>query len=146
MGPGAGRSVGICASDPLDLGWGSDQIVGHEIAPEARHPHQRAMGEQFGATQPSDLYDEVIETAGSGSRTDPSLGYCGHERGREFSDVVALLVDRSDQETVGSGIAPQRQVASVTQAGGSMSVMARSGQATAPRTAETSSSGGTSAR
>ena len=38
-----------------------------DIALEARHPHQRAMGEQFGATEPRGLYDVVLETAGSES-------------------------------------------------------------------------------
>ncbi len=41
--------------------------LGHDVALEARHPHQRAAGERIGATTPSGQYDLVIETAGSGS-------------------------------------------------------------------------------
>jgi threonine dehydrogenase-like Zn-dependent dehydrogenase len=38
-----------------------------EVALEARYPHQRELGERFGATEPTGLYDVVIETAGSES-------------------------------------------------------------------------------
>ncbi|PZD97906.1 alcohol dehydrogenase, partial [Klebsiella pneumoniae] len=38
-----------------------------EVALEARHDHQRAIGERFGATAPVGLYDVVIEAAGSDS-------------------------------------------------------------------------------
>jgi len=38
-----------------------------DVALEARHDHQRTVGEQFGATTPTGLYDVVIEAAGSDS-------------------------------------------------------------------------------
>jgi threonine dehydrogenase-like Zn-dependent dehydrogenase len=38
-----------------------------EVALEARYPHQREIGERLGATEPSGVYDVVIEAAGSGS-------------------------------------------------------------------------------
>ena len=38
-----------------------------EVSLEARHPHQIALGERLGATQPSGHYDVVIEAAGSES-------------------------------------------------------------------------------
>jgi threonine dehydrogenase-like Zn-dependent dehydrogenase len=41
--------------------------LGHDVALEARHPHQIAAGERIGASTPSDAYDVVIETAGSES-------------------------------------------------------------------------------
>ena len=38
-----------------------------EVALEARYPHQIELGERLGATQPTGLYDVVIEAAGSES-------------------------------------------------------------------------------
>ena len=38
-----------------------------EVSLEARYPHQIELGERLGATQPSGLYDVVIEAAGSES-------------------------------------------------------------------------------
>lgn len=38
-----------------------------EVALDARYPHQRAVGEMLGATEPSGVYDVVIEAAGSQS-------------------------------------------------------------------------------
>ena len=38
-----------------------------EVSLEARYPHQVELGERLGATQPSGLYDVVIEAAGSES-------------------------------------------------------------------------------
>jgi threonine dehydrogenase-like Zn-dependent dehydrogenase len=38
-----------------------------EVSLEARYPHQIALGERLGATQPSGQYDVVIEAAGSES-------------------------------------------------------------------------------
>jgi threonine dehydrogenase-like Zn-dependent dehydrogenase len=40
---------------------------GAEVALEARHDHQRAAGERFGASTPDGEYDVVIEAAGSES-------------------------------------------------------------------------------
>ncbi len=104
-----------------------------EVALEARHDHQRALGEQFGAGAPVGLYDVVIEAAGSESslhravelarprgtmvvigvfgpdvawphraafvkelKTAPALAYCGHDGGREFDEVAAMLAGRPD--------------------------------------------------
>ena len=41
--------------------------LGHEVALEARHPHQHEAGERLGATTQSGEYDVVIEAAGSES-------------------------------------------------------------------------------
>ncbi len=38
-----------------------------EVSLESRYDHQRALGERLGATEPSGLYDVVIEAAGSAS-------------------------------------------------------------------------------
>ena len=38
-----------------------------EVSLEARYPHQIELGERLGATQPTGLYDVVIEAAGSES-------------------------------------------------------------------------------
>ncbi len=38
-----------------------------EVSLEARYDHQRELGERLGATEPSGLYDVVIEAAGSAS-------------------------------------------------------------------------------
>ena len=44
-----------------------------EVALAARHPHQRAIGEQLGATEPDGLYDLVIEAAGSADAVHQSI-------------------------------------------------------------------------
>jgi threonine dehydrogenase-like Zn-dependent dehydrogenase len=60
---GAG-AIGVLAAT-------SAQAMGApEVAVEARHPHQHEARERIGATEPSGLYEVVIETAGS----DTSLG------------------------------------------------------------------------
>jgi threonine dehydrogenase-like Zn-dependent dehydrogenase len=41
--------------------------VGHEVAVEARHPHQCVAAERLGATVPHGEYDAVIDAAGTGS-------------------------------------------------------------------------------
>lgn len=57
---GAG-TIGILAA-------ASSQAMGApEVAVEARHPHQHQARETIGATQPTGLYDVVVETAGSES-------------------------------------------------------------------------------
>ena len=38
-----------------------------EVSLDARYPHQIELGERLGATQPSGVYDVVIEAAGSES-------------------------------------------------------------------------------
>ncbi|ADP80784.1 zinc-dependent alcohol dehydrogenase [Pseudofrankia inefficax] len=38
-----------------------------EVSVAARHPHQKAIGERLGATEPTDTYDIVLETAGTAS-------------------------------------------------------------------------------
>ncbi len=44
-----------------------------EVGLAARHPHQRAIGEQLGATEPDGLYDLVIEAAGSADAVHQSI-------------------------------------------------------------------------
>jgi threonine dehydrogenase-like Zn-dependent dehydrogenase len=43
------------------------RALGHDVALEARHPHQRAVGERFGARPPAGEFDVVIDAAGSES-------------------------------------------------------------------------------
>lgn len=63
---GAG-SVGL-------LAVASAQAMGAaEVSLAARHPHQRAIGERLGATEPSGLYDLVIEAAGSATAVQESI-------------------------------------------------------------------------
>ncbi len=38
-----------------------------QVSLEARHPHQREVGERLGTTSPSGVYDVVLDAAGSGS-------------------------------------------------------------------------------
>jgi 2-desacetyl-2-hydroxyethyl bacteriochlorophyllide A dehydrogenase len=44
-----------------------------EVSLESRYDHQKELGERLGATQPSGLYDVVIEAAGSASGLQKSL-------------------------------------------------------------------------
>jgi threonine dehydrogenase-like Zn-dependent dehydrogenase len=44
-----------------------------EVSLESRYDHQKVLGERLGATQPSGLYDVVIEAAGSASGLQRSL-------------------------------------------------------------------------
>jgi len=44
-----------------------------EVSLESRYDHQRELGERLGATQPSGLYDVVIEAAGSASAVQRSV-------------------------------------------------------------------------
>jgi len=55
-----GGSIGL-------LAVASARSMGHEVALEARHPHQHEAGRRLGATAPSGAYDVVIEAAGSES-------------------------------------------------------------------------------
>lgn len=55
-----GGSIGLLAVAVL-------RYLGHEVALEARHPHQIEAGERLGAVSPSGEYDAVIDTAGSES-------------------------------------------------------------------------------
>jgi threonine dehydrogenase-like Zn-dependent dehydrogenase len=45
----------------------SQYLGATEVAVEVRHPHQRELAEQFGAGEPTGLYDVVVEAAGSES-------------------------------------------------------------------------------
>lgn len=122
-----GGAIGLmCVAAAKAMGAG-------EVSLDARYPHQVELGERLGATQPTGMYDVVIEAAGSESalhrcvelarpagtmsvlgvhgpdvswpflgsfikemRTVPSLGYCSHEGGRDFTDAAALLAASSD--------------------------------------------------
>lgn len=44
-----------------------------EVSLEARHPHQKVVGERLGATEPTGLYDLVIEAAGTPSAVQRSV-------------------------------------------------------------------------
>ena len=75
-----GGSIGLLA-----VAAGRHLGVGMDL--EARYPHQRAAGEQFGAGAPSGQYDVVIEAAGSES----GLARCA-ELARPGGRVVLLGV------------------------------------------------------
>ena len=45
----------------------AQQMRAGEVSLEARHPHQRQVGERLGATTARGVYDVVIDAAGSGS-------------------------------------------------------------------------------
>src|SRR4051812_25346735 len=55
-----GGSIGL-------LAVAAARAAGHEVALDARHPHQIEAGERLGATRPTGAYDVVIEAAGSDS-------------------------------------------------------------------------------
>jgi threonine dehydrogenase-like Zn-dependent dehydrogenase len=55
-----GGSIGL-------LAVAAARAAGHEVALDARYPHQIAAGERLGATTPRGVYDVVIEAAGSDS-------------------------------------------------------------------------------
>jgi 2-desacetyl-2-hydroxyethyl bacteriochlorophyllide A dehydrogenase len=55
-----GGSIGL-------LAVAAARSLGHDVALEARHPHQHDAGRRLGATAPSGEYDVVIEAAGSES-------------------------------------------------------------------------------
>jgi 2-desacetyl-2-hydroxyethyl bacteriochlorophyllide A dehydrogenase len=54
------------------------QMGAEEVALEARHPHQRELGERLGASLPSGPYDVVIEAAGSESSVARSIELARH--------------------------------------------------------------------
>lgn len=55
-----GGAIGLLAA-------AAAKALGAEVSLDARYPHQIAIGERIGATQPSGVYDVVIEAAGSES-------------------------------------------------------------------------------
>ncbi len=78
-----GGSIGLLAVAAL-------RAMGHEVALEARHPHQHEAGRRLGATAPSGEYDVVIEAAGSES----GLARCA-ELARPGGRIVLLGVYHS---------------------------------------------------
>jgi threonine dehydrogenase-like Zn-dependent dehydrogenase len=78
VGPGTrvavvgGGAIGILAAAAAQA-MGAD-----EVAIEARHPHQHEARERIGATEPSGLYDVVIETAGSDTSLPRSIELADH--------------------------------------------------------------------
>jgi 2-desacetyl-2-hydroxyethyl bacteriochlorophyllide A dehydrogenase len=75
-----GGSIGL-------LAVAAARSLGHEVAIEARHPHQVGAAEAFGASLPSGEYDVVIEAAGSES----GLARCA-ELARPGGRVIVLGV------------------------------------------------------
>jgi threonine dehydrogenase-like Zn-dependent dehydrogenase len=78
-----GGSIGLLAVAAL-------RAMGHEVALEARHPHQHEAGRRLGASSPSGAYDVVIEAAGSES----GLARCA-ELSRPGGRIVLLGVYHS---------------------------------------------------
>ena len=68
---GAGPDQRVCVVGGGAIGLmavaAARAMGGAEVSLEARYPHQIELGERLGATQPSGLYDVVIEAAGSES-------------------------------------------------------------------------------
>jgi threonine dehydrogenase-like Zn-dependent dehydrogenase len=64
----AGERVAVVGGGSIGLlAVAAARCLGHEVAIEARHGHQLAAAEAFGAAGPSGEYDVVIEAAGSES-------------------------------------------------------------------------------
>ena len=55
-----GGSIGLLAVAAV-------RHLGHDVALQARYPHQEEAGERLGAARPAGLYDVVIEATGSAS-------------------------------------------------------------------------------
>jgi 2-desacetyl-2-hydroxyethyl bacteriochlorophyllide A dehydrogenase len=67
-GTGAGTSVGVVGAGALGLlaVAGARHMGAEDVALDARHPHQREVGERLGATiGASGTYDVVVEAAGT---------------------------------------------------------------------------------
>jgi 2-desacetyl-2-hydroxyethyl bacteriochlorophyllide A dehydrogenase len=74
-GTGPGTRVAVVGGGSVGLlAVAAAQAQGaEEVGLEARYDHQREVGERFGATGPSGLYDVVIEAAGSASSLQRSV-------------------------------------------------------------------------
>jgi len=68
-GVGPDRRVAVVGGGAIGLliVAAAQQMGAGEVSLEARHPHQRQVGERLGATTASGFYDVVIDAAGSGS-------------------------------------------------------------------------------
>jgi threonine dehydrogenase-like Zn-dependent dehydrogenase len=68
-GAGPGTRVAVVGGGAIGLmAVAAARAMGaEEVSLEARYPHQIELGERLGATQPSGVYDVVIEAAGSES-------------------------------------------------------------------------------
>jgi 2-desacetyl-2-hydroxyethyl bacteriochlorophyllide A dehydrogenase len=69
----------------------AQQMRAGEVSLEARHPHQRQVGERLGATTARGVYDVVIDAAGSGSALRRAI-----ERARPGGTPVVLGVYEPD--------------------------------------------------
>ncbi len=74
-GADPGRRVLVVGGGTVGLlAVAASQAMGAaEVSLSARHPHQHQVGERFGATEPSGVYDVVIEAAGSASALQQSI-------------------------------------------------------------------------
>jgi len=88
-GVGTDSSVAIVGAGAIGLlAVASAQAQGaRDVALEARHAHQRELGERLGATPAASLYDVVIETGGSESALHRSV-----ELARPGGTVVVIGV------------------------------------------------------
>jgi len=74
-GPTAGTRVAVVGAGSVGLlAVAAAQTQGAaEVSLESRHAHQKELGERLGATQPSGLYDVVVEAAGTASALQRSV-------------------------------------------------------------------------
>lgn len=119
--PGSGGLVDIsatsvCASDLGYVAMGFDKILGHELA-GFREGDYDVVIEAAGTKASLDRAIELVAPRGTivvpgvhlgtveldwmplfhrEARVIPSLGYCGHEGGREMEDAAAMVADDPD--------------------------------------------------
>ncbi|MGB9308495.1 MAG: alcohol dehydrogenase catalytic domain-containing protein [Mycobacterium sp.] len=88
-GVGPDRRVAVVGGGAIGLliVAAAQRMGAGEVSLQARHPHQRQVGERLGVTDARDVYDVVIEAAGSGS----ALGRCT-ELARPGATMVVLGV------------------------------------------------------
>jgi threonine dehydrogenase-like Zn-dependent dehydrogenase len=79
-GVGPGVRVAVVGAGAIGiLAAAAAQALGAgEVSVEARHPHQHEARERIGATEPSGLYDVVIETGGAESSLHRSIELAAH--------------------------------------------------------------------
>ncbi|MFF3567589.1 zinc-binding dehydrogenase [Nocardia jiangxiensis] len=87
IGPGVRVAVVGAGAIGILAVLAATELGAAEIALEARYPHQRELGEQFGASTPGGVYDVVIEATGAESGLARSV-----ELARPLGTVVTVGV------------------------------------------------------
>ena len=92
-GVGPDLQVGIVGGGAIGLLMvaAAQRMGAPRVSLEARYPHQHEVGERLGATPVTDLYDVVIDAAGSGSALQRAV-----ELARPGGTIVVLGVYESD--------------------------------------------------